>query len=278
MGIAFYILGIFVAAGILLTLIWVNSYMENRKLVIGVMGLGTVGGALKKWLDEQTDHEVRAYDPPKGIQDSLIGCDAIFICVPVPADGNGQDTGLLSAVVNIAKGYSQNVFVRSTVLPGTCDRLGVTAMPEFLTARRAYMDMLTLPLLVGPCNRPLFRLIFKNRSIFYVENVEAELAKYAHNCFGAVKVTYFNMIFELCKKYGANFDSVRRGAFLTGFIEREHTLVPGPDGKRGYGGACFPENMSSLIGFTRKLGMNEESLALSAIARLNDGYRDEGAQ
>ena len=216
---------------------------------IGIIGLGTVGWALAKWLETHTDHLIRGVDPAKKINDPLDKCEAIFICIPVRPSQYGQDTKVLEDVVAEAKKHTANVFIRSTVLPGTSDRLGCTAIPEFLTARRAHEDMEKLPILVGDCDIELVQYMFPEKEIVQVSNTEAELAKYAHNCFGALKVTYFNIIKETADRLGADFEKVKQGAFLTGFIEKEHTQVPGPDGKKGYGGACFPENVASLQGF-----------------------------
>ncbi len=68
-------------------------------------------------------------------------CDAIFVSVPVLSCANGQDQGVLNDMVRLAKSHTGVVFIRSTVLPGTADKLGCIAMPEFLTERRAQQDM-----------------------------------------------------------------------------------------------------------------------------------------
>lgn len=216
---------------------------------VGIIGLGMVGGTLADWFIKNTSHIVYAYDPGRKLNDSFENVDAVFICIPVRPSPTGQDLKDLTEAVEYANKYTRNVFVRSTVLPGTCDKLGVTAMPEFLTARRADEDMAKLPVLVGPCDELLLKKLFPNKEIIKVSNSEAELAKYTHNVFGALKVTYFNIIYGIAQHIGANFENVKRGAFITGFIEKEHTQVPGPDGKFGYGGACFPENVESLTGY-----------------------------
>ena len=91
--------------------------------------------------------------------------------------------------------------------------------------------------------------------------------------FGAMKVTYFNVIHKICRQVGANFDNVKAGAFLTGYIEKQHTLVPGPDGKFGFGGKCFPENVSAMGEHLRKIGMVNESELFTFMSLLNLEYR-----
>lgn len=223
---------------------------------IGLIGVGVVGGTLLKYLKEKTTHEVACWDPAKGLEDDLTGCAAIFISVPVPAGGDGQDLQHLRPSVDLAKTITDQVYVRSTVLPGTNDELGTIAMPEFLTERRAYQDFCELPILVGAPLKgkfmPNIGEIFPEKKIVRVSNTEAELAKFTHNCFGAMKVTYFNIIHATCEKLGANFDMVKLGASLTGFIGEEHTQVPGPDGKFGFGGKCFPENIAAMKNFMKR--------------------------
>src|SRR3990167_8693371 len=117
--------------------------------IVGIVGVGVVGGTLAKWFKEHTDHDVRLDDPQKGHLDFLEDCEAIFISVPVPASPNGQDFKILEEAVSLAKKHTDKVFIRSTVLPGTNDRLGTISMPEFLTERQAYSDITKYPILCG---------------------------------------------------------------------------------------------------------------------------------
>lgn len=221
---------------------------------IGVIGAGMVGGTLIKWLKKHTKHEVKILDHIKGFEDDLSDCKAIFIAIPVNATSQGQDIRSLTRVVNMAKKYTEFVFIRSTVLPKTNDSLGTISMPEFLTARHAYRDMCKLPIVSGygefdkKIILKLLKSIFPKKEIILVSNTEAELAKYTHNVFGAVKVTYFNMIKKISDLYELNFEEVKKAANITGYLGKEHMQVPGHDGHLGYGGTCFPENMMSFKG------------------------------
>ena len=71
---------------------------------IGIVGVGVVGGTLKDWLNVNTFHQVKCYDPGKGMYDDLIGCDAIFISVPVDATMYGQDSKVLLESCRIVTG------------------------------------------------------------------------------------------------------------------------------------------------------------------------------
>lgn len=226
---------------------------------IGIIGVGVVGQALAKWLQSNTSHEVAKWDPSKGMKDDLRKSDAIFICIPVHPAPEGQDQFQLENCVNMAKGFSEKVFIRSTVLPGTNDRFGTISCPEFLTARIADAEMERLPVLVGDVDPVFISEVFPTKSITIVRNSEAELAKFAHNCFGAMKVTYFNLIYKMCQDLDLYYENVKDGFLLSGFINEPHTMVPGPDGKLGYSGSCFPENMEAFESFldrTMKYGWN----------------------
>lgn len=215
---------------------------------IGLIGVGVVGGTLKDYFQKNSDHTLKLYDPVKGYNDDLTGCKAIFISIPVEPNHIGQDTRALENCVTFAKKFTEHVFIRSTVLPGTNDRLGTTSMPEFLTERNAYEEMLRLPILAGTSNSThLLKQIFPYKIISVMTNKEAETAKLAHNCFGAFKVTYFNLLKKFCEETNQDFLAVKQGMALSGFIDiKNHAQVPGPDGQKGYGGKCFPSNMQAM--------------------------------
>lgn len=235
---------------------------------LGVIGAGVVGSTLIKYL-KRAGHEVLVDDPPKGINGDLKGCEAIFVCVPVPAGHQGQETGILKNALKKHRHHAVPFFIRSTVLPKTCDhfakylKMRVYAMPEFLTERDADASMASQPIVAGVEDQlaaysnqeALLSRIFPDKDIILMSNRDAELAKYAHNCMGALKVNFFNGIYRYAEKVGANYEHVLLGVLSSGYINATHTRVPGPDGLFGYGGKCFPENMDSLIKEMRRLGL-----------------------
>jgi UDP-glucose 6-dehydrogenase len=240
---------------------------------IGIIGVGMVGGALSRWLKKNTPHKVVHYDPFKNMQDDFSKAQAIFITIPIYSERLGQDLKVLRESLAYANRYTNKIFIRSTVLPGTCDMLKCISSPEFLTARRPDEDMEKLDVLVGECDLGFAKDIFIGKNIIQMKNKEAELAKLMHNCFGAMKVTYFNTIFNLCKKFGISYNQVLKGIDITGFINKEHTRVPGPDGLNGYGGTCFPENMNAMKEFFERIRFDDEQKLFEQIMKLNQTYR-----
>lgn len=246
---------------------------------IGIIGVGVVGGALANWLARETSHQIARWDPYKGMTDDLYNSDAIFICIPVKPSLNGQNQAELESCVRFAKSFTEKVFIRSTVLPGTNDRLGTISCPEFLTARIADMEMDRLAILCGDTDLDFIATIFEGqKEIIMVRNKEAELAKFAHNCFGAIKVTYFNMICQLSHEIGLEYRNVLNGVLMSGFINRPHTEVPGPDGKLGYGGACFPENMEAMESYLADFGYPEFYDLITLVRKYNLSIRPDAGK
>ena len=132
----------------------------------------------------------------------------------------------------------------------------VCSNPEFLREGSAIQDF-THPdrVLVGTdCERAravmerLYKpLAIRNAPIIFVSRESAELAKYAANAFLAMKISFMNEIADLCEKVGGDAQEV---ADAIGRDKRigEKFLHPGP----GYGGSCFPKDVSALIRLARE--------------------------
>ncbi len=248
---------------------------DINMMTIGFIGCGVVGGTTRKWILRNTKHRVLSFDPGKGMFDQLIGCDAIFISIPIDPDQDHLgDISELRKAVHKSRTDSPNakIFIRSTVKPGTNDFLGTYSMPEFLTERRAQEDMDQLPIVTGSDWDDLDK-IFPEKKIIRMSNCSAEIAKLAHNCFGAMKVTYWNLIYNLAQGFGANYSDILSGASITGFVEPQHTQVPGHDGKFGWGGKCFPVNIRMIENIFSEKGSPSEALLFSMINELNEKQR-----
>jgi len=66
------------------------------------------------------------------------------------------------------------------------------------------------------------------------------------NYYLATKVSFCNEIYDFCEKKGINYENVRNIAANDDRILHSHTSVPRHDGKKGFGGTCFPKDTSSL--------------------------------
>jgi len=222
---------------------------------VGIIGCGFVGGALKAWLEENNkDAQIFVSDPPKGYNDDLSHIDIAFLQIHVPTEDDGtQDLTLMKKLIRGLPDVP--VFVRTTILPGTSEMLSretghmVCYMPEFLT-ERTYIEDFRKQTMVFTGAVDLLIKVFPGKKFTVMSPLEAELTKYIHNVFGAYKVTYFNAAKEYVEKMGCDWAKVHTGVLLSGYINDMHTYVPGPDGKLGYGGKCFPKDVNAFAKMT----------------------------
>jgi UDPglucose 6-dehydrogenase len=147
-------------------------------------------------------------------------------------------------------GTSREIERRLRALRPTAD-VAVCSNPEFLREGSAIQDF-THPdrVLVGlddPRARSLMERLYKplalrNAPVVFVARESAELAKYAANAFLAMKISFINEVADLCEEVGADVQEV---ASAIGRDRRigDKFLHPGP----GYGGSCFPKDVSALI-------------------------------
>jgi UDPglucose 6-dehydrogenase len=233
---------------------------------IAVIGCGFVGGATLRWFQE-THRDVVAHDPPKGMVADLALADILFVCVPTPYTASGHDTSIVDAAVAGIPG-SKVVVVKSTVLPGTTDRLQlahpqhkVLFCPEFLRERTAYDDFVKPDRqVVGITStdhlaeaRQLLSILPVAQRTSIVKATVAEMTKYFSNCYLSMKVTFANQVADLCGAAGIDYGEVKQLAEADPRIGRGYLDV-GTDGYRGYGGTCFPKDMRSLVELGERVG------------------------
>ena len=92
----------------------------------------------------------------------------------------------------------------------------------------------------------LFNNVFPSTIRSYVSSEECEMIKYMRNCFLATKVSFCNEMEAFCRAKNVDYCTVREYATHDVRVGVSHTLVPGPDGKRGFSGSCFPKDCASL--------------------------------
>lgn len=248
---------------------------------IGLFGRGFVGDALYQDFVKK-GVEVVSYDKYKeiGSAEEIIAskCDAIFLCLPTPyVEGHGFDLSYLEAVCRFLseKEYPGLVVIKSTIEPGTCKlfskkySLNVCHNPEFLTARTANEDFKNQKHIVigydeGTDNANkgfdicllgnFYKKLFPNAEISLCTSEEAEVMKLFVNNFYAIKIGLMNEYALLCDNLLINYSKVTRLMVKNGWMADMHLSVPGPDGKYGWGGACFPKDTGALNELMKKVG------------------------
>jgi len=238
---------------------------------VGIIGNGFVGKATFQL--QCKDIDILAYDinpescVPKGLElTDMNKCEIIFISVPTPMSKDGScHLNIIQSVLNNLShiNYSGSIVLRSTVPVGTCDKLQCYFMPEFLTEKNYIDDFINnKDWMFGLLNLPeddimktkmtkLFNLAHKNDRIKYnnlhfITNKEAEMIKMFKNCYLATKVSFCNEIYQFCQNKEVDYEIVRKLATADDRILPSHTMVPGHDGRKGFGGTCFPKDTSSL--------------------------------
>lgn len=261
------------------------------KRKIGIVGGGFVGSATAWGFG--TTHEVRVYDKnPKISQNSLkevCECDFIFICVPTPSNKKGEvDLSIIESAIYKCKplvNAKHKLVIKSTVPPGTCKRLSKTfgleilSNPEFLTERRAKWDFVNAAqILIGSEKKSsgeelksLYQERFNSMKYTLTDTTTSELIKYTLNCFFSTKVTFLNEINQICSEVGANWTDLIEGFTSDSRVGDSHVNVPGPDGKYGFGGNCFPKDLKGLKSFAKNL--NIDTTLLDAVWKKNTKLR-----
>ncbi len=241
-------------------------------MTIGIIGNGYVGRATSLLKNRNVD--VLIYDTddekcsPRGLTfNDLLECSFIFVCLPTPMDKEGKCcTKLVSSTVDklAQAGYdTERIVIKSTVPVGTCRELSTMFMPEFLTEQNWQHDFLSQKNWILGTNSRNDKIRDELYSIFdsawhdgvlvhrphmtFATSEEAELTKYVRNTFLATKVSFFNEIEEFCRINNISYRKVRELTLYDDRIGDSHTSVPGPDGKRGFGGTCFPKDISALL-------------------------------
>ena len=265
--------------------------MNYKNISIGVIGKGFVGSAVSHGFSPAVgfDANIKIYDkdPAKSLntlEEVITESEFIFISVPTPTDINGKiDLSILIAcfkdiesIINKSSLQLDPVFlIRSTIVPGTSRKiseqfpnLNIVFNPEFLTERSANFDFIsqTRFILGGDLKNvdrvaELFNLRFgKSVTILKTDFESSELIKYVCNTYFATKVSFLNEMRLLSDKINANWEDVIEGFVRDGRVGHSHTNVPGPDGKFGFGGSCFPKDIQAIINFAEGVDVDLEVL------------------
>jgi len=230
------------------------------RLKILIAGYGFVGKAVYESL--KTKHDLIIIDPKhtaNEIKDHT-DADGIIVCVGTPTGENGIIyANDVSEVLDQVPVFMP-VLIKSTVTPAIVEGFetvypdhSICYSPEFLRARTANQDFLNQKYVVIGGDDPecfwheLFIKSLPNcKLVFNCTAKEACLIKYSANSFLALKTSFFNQISDICETTGMDFDIVRHILSMDTRIGADHTLVPGPDGERGWGGACFPKDTQAF--------------------------------
>ena len=230
---------------------------------IVIAGFGPVGQSIAEVLEKHDGLDVYVDDPykdlnfPETLADTV---DGVIVCVATPALPNGEsDT---SNVADVFKKYGNTKYlIKSAVIPTFLedyDDLEITVSPEFLASSNANRDPAkefreqTFAIYGGGAMRfwhEMFKPLLPHLTeVKFCSRNQAAFAKYVENTFLAMKVTFWNQMFQIYDGLGyKDFDVMVDAIGIDPRIGTSHSQVPGPDGKFGYGGHCLPKDTNALL-------------------------------
>ena len=241
---------------------------------IGIVGLGIVGEACKFGFEKQ-GHTVLVHDKKlKTSIISLLDCPIIYICVPTPKNEDGScDTSIVKDVLEdlIGISFMGCVVIKSTVPPGTCNKIisdinyyifsELCFCPEFLRERCAITDFVELNnvLIIGAYKKKSQKLIKEchgdlTKKTICCTPTQAELIKYYNNCFGALRVSFANEFYELCKSLGEDYVPVKRGLLKANNLPDQYFDVN--ENVRGWSSICWNKDLPAILNLAKEQGVD----------------------
>lgn len=240
---------------------------------IGFIGQGWIG---KHYAD---DFENRGYDvvryaleePYVQNKDRIPACDIVFIAVPTPTTENGFDDSYVRSALDIV-GKDTIVVIKSTISVGTTkklhsetdDSITILHSPEFLREKSAAHDaahpdrnLIGIPedtVQMRHIAQQVLNVLPDAPYKHVLDANDAELVKYAGNCYLYTKVLFMNMLYDLVEQSGGNWERVRDalvhdpriGISHTEPVHRSGHDVEGKGGLRGAGGHCFIKDFETF--------------------------------
>ena len=255
------------------------------KLRLAIIGHGFAGKAVDYGFTHNKVEKV-IIDPKYGTtaKDLPDDIDIAFVCVPTPMADDGRiDASILNSVMRELHLLDnlKLIIIKSTVTPDIIDKYayeGIVYNPEFLTERSAKEDFVNPQFHIFggfPQGTKLAQDLYSTFILcnpcqsYFMTHKESSFVKYAINSFLALKVTFFNQLYDAVNDTDANFAPIMKVVGLDSRVGHSHTRAPGPDGKQGFGGSCFPKDVSAFSKFSNRLTLLEECI------KINNTYRSK---
>ena len=253
-------------------------------MTIGIIGNGVVGHAVGAAFAGM-GHTVSIYDidpvkSPASLSDVAVS-DLVFVCVPTPGKGGELDTSAVwQAILDLRMAGSNAVIaIKSTVPIGFTDSLPIDDIaftPEFLSDDTAFNDATRPgPVIVGTRSDRAYDKISEAYAgmgdVMRVTPKEAEIIKLATNTYYAAKVVFHNIVYDLARAHGADYEAIKRALATDKRIGDSHNVIH-HKGYRGYGGKCLPKDTKQFRACLGAAGIS--SAVIDAVIEYNRRLRD----
>jgi UDPglucose 6-dehydrogenase len=220
-------------------------------LKIGIAGYGFVGQAQELILKDY--HDIIVSDPNQGHYGDLRHADAVIVCVSTPPreDGSCHMDNVFDVIDSVR---DVPILIKSTISVEGWRMLAdlgknLTFSPEFLRAKHWRTDALENKNYYfggDSCNywSDIFLRALGNINVTIENPEDLVAAKALRNSFLALKVSFFNQVFDYAQAHRLDYEAV---ANVIGADERigcSHTSITK---ERGYGGHCFPKDVRAVI-------------------------------
>ncbi len=238
---------------------------------------------LQELIDENRDRLRATVDPAEAVAET----DVTFVIVPTPSDSTGRfsNSFILGAMKSVGAGLRRKsgyhvVVITSTVMPGSTggdiqaalethsgrivgSDLGLCYNPEFIALGSVVRDMLSPDMiLIGESDAKAGNILERiydkscdNKPLIRRMNfVNAELTKISVNTYVTTKISYANMLADICDRIpGADVDIVTQAVGSDSRVGTKYLR-----GAIGYGGPCFPRDNVAFSALARSLGARAE--------------------
>lgn len=216
-------------------------------------------------------------------------CDIIYVLVATPSLPEGNyDVSAIDMVVEDFLNHDGKVdnkilIIGSTVNPGDCSRfqkklenhgVHVVYSPTFAAQGTVVYDIEN-PIavsfgsvnkkIVDRCMQAFSAIIPSDTQIFHLHPTTAEIMKLAANCYGTLRINYYNMIGRILLTCGLEHDITKVNEYLNDVDRRKNKLRFG----FGYGGPCYPRDNRSFSHFSQSIGIDNQ------LSILNDELNQE---
>ncbi len=236
---------------------------KEKKPLVGFVGQGFIGKNYADDFERRGYHVVRysLEEPYRANKEKIKECSIVFIAVPTPSTPEGFDISILKSALEVV-GEKAVAVIKSTVVPGSTvklqkelPRMTIVYSPEFLSEATASYDaahpfsnivgmpehsskhMLAAEAVLGILPEAAFAQI--------TSSTEAEIIKYSHNASAYAQIILFNVMYDLAKAHGFEWDNVRDAVEADPFVSSRYARPVHKTG-RGAGGHCFIKDVAAL--------------------------------